>query len=120
MKLKNPFTPESREWFRDCWHCWDCGENGQRTGGLELHHITGRDSNATINGAILCKGCHIKALHTQSEEAGYTLTTLKYLQPLGYEITQKDINHLTKHPWLVTRELTEWIQRLPIVKKLFT
>ncbi len=88
--------------------CWECGENGQRTGGLELHHITGRDSNAAINGAILCKGCHAHANHNQKEEAKYTLQTLQYLYNICYTITADDLTHLQQHPWLVTQEMAQW------------
>ena len=108
MKLQNPFKPETRELFRDCWICWECGENGQRTGGLELHHITGRDSNAAINGAILCKGCHSHANHNQNEEAKYTLKTLHFLYSICYTITADDLKHLHDHPWLVTQEMAKW------------
>lgn len=49
MHLDNPFSKETRELFRDVWVCWECGQNGQETGGLELHHITGRDSDSAYN-----------------------------------------------------------------------
>ena len=109
MKLANPFPPKTREWFRDCWQCWQCGENGQRTGGLELHHITGRDSSSTFNGAILCKRCHAHAKHTNEEEALYTEITIKYLYNLGYPIQDIDLEHIERHPWLITPKLVKWI-----------
>jgi hypothetical protein len=114
MKLQNPFSQETRELFRDCWQCWECGENGQRTGGLELHHITGRDSNSPLNASILCKGCHAHALHTNDEEAGYTMTTMKYLYGIGYSVTERDTEHLSKHPYLVTTKLVNWLKTLLI------
>ena len=95
MKLQNPFSQKTRELFRDIWECWDCGENGQRTGGLELHHITGRDSNSPFNAAILCKGCHARAIHTRDEEAKYTETTIRYLYRIGYTPIESDLYHLT-------------------------
>lgn len=117
MKLANPFPTQTRELFRDCWECWECGENGQQSGGLELHHITGRDSNSPLNGAILCKKCHAHACHNHEEEQRYTFKTLKFLYNMGYSITSKDIHHLETHPYLVTQSLTEWIARLPINTK---
>ncbi len=116
MQLANPFKTATRELFRDCWECWECHENGQRTGGLELHHITGRDSNSPLNGAILCKGCHAHAKHTREEEAKYTETTMWYLHRKGYRLTDYDINHLTSHPWLLAPKLVNWLDSLPIKK----
>lgn len=110
MKLQNPFSPESREWFRDCWECWKCGQNGQGRGGLELHHITGRDSNSTLNGAILCKYCHENILHTNEEERWLTLKTVQYLYGKGYQIQPRDVAHLMIHPYLIGPELKNWSQ----------
>lgn len=117
MKLQNPFSQTTRELFRDCWECWECGENGQRTGGLELHHITGRDSHSAFNGAILCKGCHEHATHTNAEEAKYTLVTMKYLRSRGYTPTEYDLDHLKRHPYLMTIKLVNWLKTLPILTK---
>lgn len=108
MILQNAFAPWQRELFRDCWECWECGSNGSFCGGLELHHITGRDSNATINASVLCKRCHSNVGHTHNEEAKYTATTIEYLYNRSYKINEKDIQHLQDHDYLVTRRLASW------------
>lgn len=78
MKLLNPFPPHKREVFRDYqYRCWECGQNGQRSGGTELHHIQGRNSSSVFNGAVLCKGCHGKVGHTFEEEKKYMQKTAR-------------------------------------------
>ena len=109
MKLANPFPNEVRELFRDCWECWICHENGQRTGGLELNHITGRDSLAAFNASVLCKGCHTHIGHNNEEEAMLTLITIKYLHSIGYAVQDQDLQHLTDHPYLDTIDLQNWL-----------
>lgn len=111
MKLKNNFSQDTREMFRDCWECWTCGENGQQSGGLEIHHITGRNSKATINASVLCKKCHIQINHNRFEEQDLTLKTLKYLKQRCYNIKQEDLDHLEKNPHLISSKLKEWLKQ---------
>lgn len=78
MKLQNPFPIHKREVFRDYqYKCWECGQNGQRTGGTELHHIQGRNSSSVFNGAVLCKKCHSLVGHTFEEEKRYLQKTAR-------------------------------------------
>lgn len=59
MKLKNNFSQETRNLFIDVEYlCFLCGGNGQDSGGMELHHILGRESNSPYNASPLCKECH--------------------------------------------------------------
>jgi hypothetical protein len=111
MHLDNPFSKETRELFRDVWVCWECGQNGQETGGLELHHITGRDSDSAYNAAILCKECHSMANHNYIEESKYTVITVHFLNASCYTPSKKDIDHLINHPRLMTPELKEWTDK---------
>lgn len=112
MKLRNPFPPRTRELFRDTWECWDCGENGQSSGGLELHHITGRNSDSPFNAAILCKRCHARANHSQREEIKYTIRTVLFLYNLQprYQPTDEDMEHFKKNPYLATKELLDALE----------
>lgn len=77
MKLKNPFSDKTRNLFLDIYACMDCGRSDQF---LELHHITGRDSNSPFNAIALCKVCHDHVGHGEEEERTYFETTYHYLK----------------------------------------
>ena len=102
MQLQNPFPLNVRWLFFDCrFMCFMCGANGWKRGGMELHHITGRDSDSAFNAAPLCKVCHDAIKHTQEEERELTSHTLQWLQDQKYQPIEKDWQHLLDHPWLV-------------------
>ncbi len=99
MKLQNPFPQCKREVFRDYqYRCWECGQNGQTTGGTELHHILGRCSSSVFNGAVLCKKCHSVIGHSFEEQKKYLQKTARYVfRVIGlgnYIIDEDDKNFL--------------------------
>lgn len=73
-----------------------CGTNGG--GSLELHHITGRDSSATVNGAPVCHKCHEHICHNHDEEKRLTASVLQALLGMRYKLTEKDEQHFRDHP----------------------
>ena len=98
MKLRNPFSTDTRWLFHDKqYECWECGGNGQQSGGTELNHTTGRDSNSPLNGSVLCKKCHAKVGHTDQEQAKYLQKTLRYLMKIDYTLTEKDTAFYNKY-----------------------
>lgn len=104
MKLENPFSNETRLLFADAWMCWECGSNGNKRGGLELHHITGRDSSSPFNAAVLCKVCHEKVGHTDEEEKYYFAKTIAYLledKENKFKVGQREEDFLARHAYLV-------------------
>jgi len=101
MKLANPFTSATRELWRDWWECLQCGGNGQGVGGLELHHITGRDSNSPLNGAVVCKECHSHMGHSKDEERQLFAATMQYLLNQKYSLTKDDEQYMLDHPYLI-------------------
>lgn len=102
MKLKFPFPIDVRELWRDCWQCMECGENGQRSGGLELHHICGRVSPSALNSCLLCKGCHARCGHSRDEEQRYFAKTINYLTNQRYTLVDVDMEFVknNEHLWL--------------------
>ena len=112
MQLQNPFTLNTRLLYLDCWTCWICGSNGQSNGGLEIHHITGRDSNSPFNSSCLCGSCHRHMGHSQEEEQKLFLKTLEYLYNLEYEPMDSDFAFITAHAYLVTEAVKEWLKKL--------
>lgn len=93
MKLKNPFTDETRALFLDVqYDCWKCGSNQ----GVEAHHIFGRMSNSPLNLAPLCRKCHEAVTHSDYEQKYLLGITLTYLEKVGYKKTQADYDFLDK------------------------
>lgn len=111
MQLQNPFTLSTRLLYIDCWQCWMCGGNGQDVGGLEIHHITGRDSNSAFNSSCLCKKCHTTIEHTHEREAELFLKTLMYLYNIEYMPTTKDYAFLSLHKYLLTEDALTWLNQ---------
>jgi len=110
MKLAFPFSFEVRLLYLNCWKCWLCGENGQRKGGLEIHHILGRISDSAFNSSCLCKECHSHMGHSQEEECKLFLITLKYLYDMKYQPCEKDYDFLNKNGRrLLTKEVIKFI-----------
>lgn len=95
MQLANPFPQSVRELFRDCWRCWECDQNGQQVGGLELHHIWGRISSSALNAAVLCKKCHEKMSHNREEHHRLLRKTIQYLWKRRYKLLPRDEEFLT-------------------------
>ena len=75
MKLKHPFTEETRNLYLYQHSCMDCGRSDR---GLELHHITGRKSNSKLNAIVLCGDCHSKCCHSREEEEKYAKTAIRF------------------------------------------
>lgn len=112
MLLNNPFPQEVRELFRGVWECWECGQNGTDTGGLEIHHITGRDSCSAFNASVLCKKCHEKKNHNHKEEQFLFFITQKFLKAIGYVPIVRDYQFISEHPYLVTPEYKMWLKNV--------
>ena len=99
MKLRNNFSSRNRLLFFDFrYKCWECGQNGSRTGGTELHHIKGRCSSSVFNGAVLCKKCHSAVGHTFKEEQKYLQKTativFRAVLRNNYSLDENDKNFL--------------------------
>lgn len=77
MKLRNPFSEETRLIFLYVYYCFDCGRSDQ---GLELHHITGRNDNSKENAFPICRVCHAKVKHTAEEHERYKAITKDFLR----------------------------------------
>lgn len=87
MKLKNPFTNETRWLFHDArYQCWICGGNQN----IELHHIAGRISSSPLNASPVCHSCHAQVGHSEEEEKLLFKRTLHYLTTHDYKINKKD------------------------------
>jgi uncharacterized CHY-type Zn-finger protein len=97
MNLRNPFSDKVRYAFLDYWECYQCGSNGNYRGGLELHHIKGRESNSALNSCILCGVCHTHIGHTQEEEIFLMRKTIRYLVRINYEFTKFDLAFYNKY-----------------------
>lgn len=90
MKLKNPFSTNTRELYRDLWACMECGMNGTNKGGLELNHIVGRYSSSPLNASLLCHECHSHIGHSQEEMKRLFEKNRAYLKRIGYTETEND------------------------------
>ena len=88
MKLKYPFTEETRNLLLYEYNCRDCGRSDR---GLELHHILGRCSNSPLNMYLICTHCHKVIGHSQAEESKYLQQTIKWLLLYGYGLKEDDI-----------------------------
>lgn len=98
MKLRNPFSQETRELFYDTrYTCFLCGGNGQDCGGTELNHTVGRSSNSPYNGSVLCHSCHSHVGHTKQEHDKLIIKTVSYLTKRGYTPTENDILFLEEY-----------------------
>jgi hypothetical protein len=112
MILRNPFPLEVRLLYLDCWTCWLCGSNGSRSGGLEIHHIMGRNSDSAFNSSCLCKGCHSHMGHSQEEEQQLFLITLEYLKRIEYVPIKKDWDFFQEnYQRLNSPELQAWLKK---------
>ncbi len=99
MRLRNSFTEETRELFRDCFHCYECGKNGVDA----AHHIVGRGlgkstlESSPLNLAVLHNSiCHITRkgrapLHAFETRARYLQKTIRFLIKNNYSLTAEDL-----------------------------
>ena len=88
MKLNNPFSEDTRNLFLYQYFCQNCGRSNR---GLELHHITGRNSNSPLNAIVLCLDCHKVCGHSFEEESKYLKIAIRFLLKEQYELTKKDL-----------------------------
>lgn len=113
MNLSNPFSIDTRLLYLGVWSCFECHRNGQDRGGLELHHIMGRNSASPCNSALLCKECHAGMCHSQEEEQRLFLKTMKFLKLIKYQMTSEDMYFIEKNKnRLIGKEFTEWIEKV--------
>lgn len=103
MKLRNPFSPKARELFDEAKWCWECGENGVDA----LHHILGRVSSSPFNAAPVHNfGCHIGRgdIHHDAVQSRYLKKTARYLEEIGYQPTQKDLEFIEENKKLYEKD----------------
>lgn len=113
MQLANPFSIDTRLLYLGVWICWECGQNGQQRGGLELHHIMGRNSDSPCNSALLCKQCHAGMCHSQEEEQRLFLKTMKFLKAIRYQMTATDMYFIEHNKQrLISQDFIEWIESI--------
>lgn len=112
MFLKNPFSLDTRYLFFGVWSCWICGQNGSQRGGLELHHIMGRNSDSPLNASLVCKVCHEKLNHNQEEEQMLFFKTMRYLKSIHYQLTSQDMYFMEDNKKrLFSPEFIEWVNK---------
>lgn len=95
MKLRNPFSNDTRWLFHDAHACFKCGRSGF---GREANHTYGRESSSPFNLSVLCLHCHSHVGHTQEEHRKLLLeTTLWLLSTVHYIPTPNDMVFLERH-----------------------
>ena len=92
MKLRNPFSEETRNLYLWNHECWVCGRNTVS----ELHHIWGRISDSALNSAPLCKECHTTLFATRIVRVNLFKKTLDFLYKQSYELVDRDLKFLEK------------------------
>lgn len=98
MKLSNPFPSKVRWLFFDSrYSCFVCGRND-----TELHHIAGRVSDSAFNASVLCKKCHAKVNHSESEEIMLFSKTFAWLLKTKYSFTENDLEFANSNKRLET------------------
>jgi hypothetical protein len=95
--MRNEFDSQTRLIFFDLWECWLCGQNGEGRGGLELHHIKGRESNSALNAAPLCHYCHEHMNHNDKEEKDLMARTVRFLVRICYNFNEDDLAFYAKY-----------------------
>lgn len=96
MRLRNPFTNETRQLFEYCYECFWCRQNRWDAG----HHIMGRVSNSPLNFCPIHNiKCHIGnyALDSFENQSKLLKRTLEYLTNDGYILTPVDKEFMEKH-----------------------
>lgn len=95
MRLRNPFSTNTRELFRDKYWCSKCGRSDL---GLEANHTYGRESSSPFNLSVLCLRCHSHVGHTQQEHRELLLDTTRWLlSTVHYNPTADDMIFLERH-----------------------
>jgi len=92
--MRNSFTEATRELYRDNQICVLCDQQA-----TDLHHIKSRVSNSPLNCSPLCRECHSKMKHNNEEELTLFLFNLAYLDTVGYNINNDDINFIKQNNW---------------------
>lgn len=83
--------------FLYCYSCFNCQRSDR---GLEIHHITGRDSDSPFNAIPICLECHRVVGHTHKEEKHFFDLTIDFLARERYHPTDDDWQFVLSHPWL--------------------
>lgn len=100
MKLSHDFPQNVRELFRDEHDCWLCGSNGNKKGGLSIHHIMGRViyGESAYNASLLCGKCHEGMCHNEEEERKlFAIAGPFIFRNLEYQVTITDLEFLKKY-----------------------
>lgn len=97
MKLRNDFPMKVRCMYFDKWECDVCGKNGNYHGGLELHHIKGRESASALNCSQVCNCCHSHLNHNYEEEKILMLKTVRFLVRNNYDFSSCDLKFYNKY-----------------------
>lgn len=112
MKLSNPFSSETREFFRYEYSCWLCGSNQM----LELHHITGRGkyskyTSSIYNCALICHLCHSKMTHSEIEESKLLNLNQIFLKKRNYKAKTIDKNFYEETK-SIRKRYSKWYMRI--------
>lgn len=95
MRLRNPFSNETRNLYLDVHWCFYCGRSDR---GLEAHHIYGRESSSPFNLAPVCLHCHGHMGHSTKEQRELLKETTNYLlSTVRYVPTTDDMVFLERH-----------------------
>lgn len=87
MRLRNPFTTDTRNLFLYEFGCWGCGRSDL---GLELHHLHGRESNSPLNACLICPRCHSKGQRDVDFRGCMHKKILDFLETRDYTFTDDD------------------------------
>jgi hypothetical protein len=103
MKLHNSFPEGARLIFSEAYRCWFCSSNRCDC----LHHIVGRGNgdskveSSILNAAPLCnQKCHLPnhgLLRTEEWISKLLKQTLEFLESVGYELEERDIQFMDKY-----------------------
>jgi hypothetical protein len=95
VRLRNPFSTDTRNLFLYVHWCFSCGRSDL---GLEAHHIYGRTSSSAFNLAPVCLRCHSHMGHSTKEQRELLKETTKYLlSTVHYNPTADDMIFLERH-----------------------
>lgn len=95
MRLRNPFSNETRWLFFDAHACFKCGRSDR---GREANHTYGRESSSPFNLSVLCLYCHSHVGHAREEHRELLLETTKWLlSTMKYNPTSDDMVFLERH-----------------------
>jgi len=93
-RYQKDFSKETRELFLNNYECWVCGKNSWNAG----HHILGgefEEADSPLNFGPVCNTtCHLGRHFSEDENGRMLKRTRKYLQLIGYKLTEKDKNFI--------------------------